>query len=127
MRLAGLGSLVALMYTDRMDIYRTTNKSNDDDTTDISYDPKPLHTEVKCRLSFSRDDTGADSEVDRNPVRFDPKIFCGADVDIKAGDFVTIRRCADDGTVVHTYHGQVAMPSWYSTHQEAFVRIDEGA
>ena len=127
MRLAGLGTLVALLYTDKMDIYRTQSNDNDDDTVNISYDPTPLYTDVKCRLSFSSDDSGADSEVDRNPVRFNPKLFCQAGVDLKAGDYVIVRRCADDGSVIHTYEGQIAQPSWYSTHQEAFVRIDEGA
>lgn len=127
MKLAGLGKLFAMLYNDRMDIYRTGAETKEDETTDISYNPEPLYTDIKCRLSFSSDDTGSDSEVDRNPVRFNPKLFCGAGVDLKAGDFVVVRRCADDGSVAKTYQGQVAQPSWYSTHQEAFVRIDEGA
>lgn len=127
MKLAGLGKLFAVLYNDRMDIYRTAKESNDDDTTNISYDPTPLYTDIKCRLSFSSDDTGSDSEVDRNPVRFSPKLFCGAEVDLQAGDYVVVRRLADDGSTSKTYQGQVALPSWYSTHQEAFIRIDEGA
>ena len=127
MKLAGLGKFYTVLYNDRMDIYRTVKENNDDNTTDISYDPKPLYTDIKCRLSFSSDDTGSDSEVDRNPVRFNPKLFCEAGVDLKAGDYVTIRRYTDSGSVAKTYQGQVALPSWYSTHQEAFVRIDEGA
>jgi hypothetical protein len=127
MKLTGLGSFFTVLYDDRMDIYRTSKEVDDDNTTNISYNPKPLHTDIRCRLSFSSDDIGADSEVDRNPVRFNPKLFCEADVDLQAGDFVTVRRYADDGSVKHTYQGQVARPSWYSTHQEAFIRIDEGA
>lgn len=127
MKLAGLGKLFALLYNDRMDIYRTVKEDNQDNTTDISYDPQPLHTNIQCRLSFSSDDTGSDSEVDRNPVKANPKLFCGAEVDLKAGDYVVVRRHADDGSVIKTYEGRVALPSWYSTHQEAFMRIDEGA
>lgn len=127
MKLAGLGKFMAILYNDRMDIYRTVKSENNDDTIDVSYNPEPLYRDLSCRLSFSSDDTGSDSEVDRNPVRSSPKIFCGAEVDLKAGDFVTVRRYADDGSVVQTYQGQVAQPSWYSTHQEAFMRIDEGA
>lgn len=127
MKLAGLGTLFTMLYDDRMDIYRTTAEANDDDTTDISYEPEPLHQDVKCRLSFSSDDTGADAEVDRNPVRFNPKLFCAMDVDLQAGDYVVVRRYADDGSVLMTYEGRAAQPSKYSTHQEAFMRIDEGA
>lgn len=127
MKLAGLGRLYTILYDDRMDIYRTVENDEDDKTTNISYNPKPLYTNIKCRLSLNSDDTGADSEVDRNPVRFSPKLFCGAEVDLKAGDFVVVRRYADDGSVAKTFEGQVALPSWYTTHQEAFMRIDEGA
>lgn len=127
MRLAGLGKLFAMLYDDRMDIYRTVESTNDDNTTDISYEPKPLYEGVPCRISFSSDDTGSDSEVDHNPIRSNPRLFCKAEVDLKAGDYVVVRRYADDGSIIKTYQGQVAQPSWYSTHQEAFMRIDEGA
>ena len=127
MRLSGLGKLFAVLYNDRMDIYRASRSNNDDATTNISYSPQPLYVDIKCRLSFSSDDTATDSEVDRNPVWFSPKLFCSHGVDIQAGDYVVVRRYADDGSIIKTYQGQVAQPSWYSTHQEAFMRIDEGA
>lgn len=127
MRLAGLGKLFTILYNDRMDIYRTGKETNEDDTIDISYEPAPLYEDIKCRISFNSDDTGADSEEDRNPVRSSPKLFCEAKVDLQAGDYVVVRRYADDGSVVKTYQGQVALPSWYSTHQETYMLIDEGA
>lgn len=127
MKLAGLGSLIAVLYNDRMDIYRTSKQTNDDETVNIAYEPQPLYTDIKCRISFNSDDTGTDSDVDRTPVRFNPKLFCRADVDLQAGDYVVVKRYADDGSVIKTYEGLVSQPSWYSTHQEAFMRIDEGA
>lgn len=127
MKLAGLGKLFAILYNDRMDIYRTSKEENEDYTTDISYEPEPLYKDISCRLSFSSDDTGADSEVDLNPVRFNPKLFCSSEVDLRAGDYIIVRRYSDNGSVMITYEGSVSMPSKYSTHQEAFVRIDEGA
>lgn len=127
MKLAGLGTFFALLYDDRMNIYRTSKVETDDKTTDISYEPEPLYKDVKCRLSFSSDDTGTDTEVDRNPVRFSPKLFCDAGVDLQAGDYVVVRRYADNGSPLMYYQGRVALPSKYSTHQETFMRIDEGA
>ena len=127
MKLAGLGKLYTILYNDRMDIFRTVKNSDDDNTTNISYDPEPLYKDIKCRLSFSSYDTASYTEVDRNPVRFNPQLFCESTVDLQAGDYVVVRRYADDGSVVKTYQGQVGMPSWYSTHQEALMRIDEGA
>lgn len=127
MKIAGLGKFFAMLYDDRVDIYRTSESENDDRTINISYEPEPLYTDIKCRLSFSSDDSGADSEVDRNPVRFNPKLFCSTEVDLKAGDHVVVRRYGDNGSIMMSYEGRVAQPSKYSTHQEAFVRIDEGA
>ena len=127
MKLAGLGSLMTILYNDRMDIYRTGASDNQDGTTDISYQPEPLRTDVPCRISFASDDSAADSEVDRNPVRFNPKLFCAPDVDLQAGDFVVVRRISDNAVVARTYEGRVGLPSWYSTHQEANLRIDRGA
>lgn len=127
MKLAGLGKLLSMLYDDKMDIYRTGSDTNDDLSTDVFYKPEPVYVDVKCCLSFSSDDTGADSEVDREPIRFNPKLFCETSVDLKAGDYVVVRRYSDDGIVVKTYEGRVAQPSWYSTHQEANIRIDEGA
>ena len=127
MKLAGLGRLMSILYDDRMDIYRTDKEANDDDTTDISYKPSPKYTGVPCRVSFSSDDTASETEVDRNPVRFNPKLFCKPEVDLRAGDYAVVTRYRDDGAVAAVYRGQVAQPSWYSTHQEAFMRIDEGA
>lgn len=127
MKLGGLGKLFAILYDDRMDIYRTSKEANQDDTTNISYEPEPLYKDVECRLSFYSYDTASDAEVDRNPVRFNPKLFCRHDVDLQAGDYVVVRRRSDGGSITWTYEGQVAKPSSYSTHQEAFMRIDEGA
>lgn len=127
MKIAGLGKFFAMLYDDRMDIYRTSKAESDDMTTDISYDPHPLYTDIKCRLSFSSDDTGSDTEVDRNPVRFSPKLFCDSSIDLRAGDYVVVRRYSDSGSIMMSYEGRVARPSKYSTHQETFMQIDEGA
>ena len=127
MRFSGLGKFYSILYDDRMDIYRTSQTLNDDSTTSMHYDEAPLYTDVACRLSFSSYDSASDSEVDRNPVRFNPQIFCDSQVDLKAGDYVVIRRFSDNGTVMMTYEGPVTTPSVYSTHLEAHVRIDEGA
>lgn len=127
MRLGGLGKLFAILYNDRMDIYRTSEEPNEDYTINIAYEPSPVYTDIGCRLSFESDDTGTDSEVDKTPIRYNPKLFCSSGVDLRAGDYVVVRRYMDDGSVARTYKGLVSQPSWYTTHQEAFVRVDEEA
>ena len=63
----------------------------------------------------------------RGEPRYNPKLFCAHDVDIRAGDYIVLRRYSDDGKLIHTYKGLAAQPSWYSTHQEIFIRVDEEA
>ena len=127
MHLTGLGGLFAMLYNDKMDVYRTTENTNDDTSNNIAYNPKPLYTDISCRISFSSDDTGTDSEVDRNPVVYNPKLFCRPEIDLRAGDYVIVKRLTDKGVVARTYEGVISEPSWYTTHQEAFMRINRGA
>lgn len=127
MKLAGLGKFYTILYDDRFDVYRTDKGDNGDGSTDIFYEEEPLYTDIPGRISFVSDDRGSDESTDKVPIRFDPKLFCAADVDIKAGDYVVIRRYSDKGELIHTYKGTLALPSWYSTHQETFIRVDEEA
>lgn len=127
MKLAGLGKLYAIMYDDRMDVQRYVKHKNDDGTTQVDLDPTPIATDVPCRISFTHSDMPKDKDVDMDKIDFSPKVFCAPTVDLKAGDVVVIRRYSDDGQILHTYTGSLAMPSWYATHQEANIDIDEGA
>ena len=127
MKLAGLGKLYTILYDDKMDVYRTEKQLNSDYTTIVNYTPDPVYTGIKCRISFESDDIASDSAVDSNPVRYNPKIFCERNVQLRAGDYVVVRRYADDRSVCRTYEGHIAEPSLYTTHQEVFLRIDKEA
>lgn len=127
MKLAGLGKLYSILYDDKMDIRRYVKHKNEDGTTQTDLDMTPIATDVPCRVSFGHDDLPTDQKVDMDKINFTPKIFCACTVDLMAGDVITARRYSDDGTIIHTYEGSVGLPSWYSTHQEAYFHIDEGA
>lgn len=127
MKLSGMGVFLTMLYDDRFDIYRTDKKANEDSSIDIFYQDTPKYSDVPGRLSFSSDDRSSDTAVDETPIKYNPKLFCAHDVDIRAGDYIVIRRYSDDGKFIHTYQGLAAQPSWYSTHQEIFIRVDEEA
>lgn len=127
MKLAGLGKLYAILYDDRMDVTHYDEGANDDETIDVFKPKEPAITDVKCRVSFGHDDLPTDRDVERDLVHFTPKIFCAPDVDLRPGDYIVARRVSDDGTILHTYHGKIGLPSWYSTHQEAYFYIEEEA
>lgn len=127
MKLSGFSPIITTMFTDKMDIRRYVDKDNDDGTTDTVMSDSPIYTNVPCRVSFSSEDNPRDNEVDDVPVKNIPKIFCKVDVDIKAGDLITVKRFDDDNNVIATYTGKLGLPSTYITHKEALFSIEESA
>lgn len=127
MKLGGFSGIVGSMFDDKMDINRYQDTLNDDGTTDTKMSETPIHKNISCRVSFSTDESPRDSQVDDVPIKNVPKIFCGLNVDIRAGDFVTVRRFGDDGSVIATYSGKVGLPSVFATHKEALFSIERSA
>lgn len=127
MKLSSFSPLMITLMTDEMDIYRYTESTNSDSTTSTNLPTTPLHTNVKCRLSFNAIDSPKDSEVDQNPIKYSPKIFCPQSTDLKAGDEIVVRRLQDDGSIMLTYKGQVGTPANYPTHKEVLFFIKESA
>ena len=95
MKIAGMGKFLSMLYDDQFDVYRTEKDLNPDQTTDIFYMQEPKYSNVPGRISFVSDDRGSDTAVDSTPIQYDPKLFCAPDVDIKAGDYIVLRRLDD--------------------------------
>ena len=127
MKLSGFAPIIESMFNDKMDINRYIDVANSDGTTDTRLSDAPIYTNVPCRVSFSTYDNPRDNEVDNVPVKNVPKIFCKLNADIKAGDFITVRRYSDNGQVIATYAGKVGLPSVLITHKEALFSIERSA
>jgi hypothetical protein len=127
MKLSSFASLINLMMKDKMDLYRQTERVNADLTTTMVFSANPLYSNVMCHLSFGGLDNPGDSEVDNNPIKMTPKLFCPAGADIKAGDKVVVRRYKDDGSVMATYQGLLGLPLGYPTHMEVLFSIKGSA
>lgn len=124
MKLGKFSGIITSMFTDEMDIYRYEDVTNEDATTDTKLSETPVQKEVPCRISFSADENPRDVEVDNVPIRLAPKIFCSLNTNIRAGDYVILRRYNDDGYIVAIYSGNVGLPSVFSTHKEALFSIE---
>lgn len=121
MKIAAFGPLLTSTYTDNMDIYRHTQVTNADGTIGIGIPATPVHSKVKCRLSFeSRDYPKSDLE-DTNPINLQLKIFCGPYTDIKKGDRLVANRIDENGNVMKSYQGTANLPFIFATHQEVEV------
>lgn len=127
MRLGDFSGIITTTFTDRMSISRYQDRENSDETTDTILTDAPLYSDIPCRLSFASRENPEDSEVDDTPVKISPKIFCKRDVDIRAGDFITVKRFDDDGNIIASYSGKAGLPSVFITHKEALFIINESA
>ncbi|HUM41506.1 MAG TPA: hypothetical protein PKI14_00990 [Fervidobacterium sp.] len=127
MRLGDFSGIITTMFTDKMDITRYIEVTNSDGTTETKLPDNPLYVDVNCRISFVSEESPKDGEVDDNPVKITPKIFCKTTADIQAGDYITVRRFDDDGNIMATFSGQIGLPSIYPTHKEALFLIKESA
>lgn len=115
--------------TDRCDIYRHKTIKNIDGTTDIKIGSEPIHSNVKCRISFIRYkiENPSDIKVDENPIRFTPKIFFPVFTDVKAGDKLIVTRYSSENEVLGHYEGITGMPAYYDTHTEIMLNVHTGA
>lgn len=127
MKLGKFSGIIKSTFTDDMDIYRYEDVTNEDDTTETKLSETPVHKEVPCRISFSADESPKDNQVDNVPIKISPKIFCGANTNIRAGDYIVVRRYNDEGAIIAIYSGNVGLPSVFITHKEALFSIERSA
>lgn len=124
MKFGSLGKYYAIIYTDRMDVYRHNEEYNSDGTTFTNID-EPLYTDIPCRISFEYRDLKNDGPMEADKISYMPKVFCKNSVDLKSGDYVVITRTSDDGEYTRVYKGHLGDSAWFSTHQEAIIGIEE--
>lgn len=127
MRLGDFAGIITTMFSDKMDITRYVDIEMEDGSTQTALPDTPLHTDVSCRISFSSEENPGDTDIDNTPLKLTPKIFCGLGADLRAGDYVTVRRLDDNNEVIATYSGKVGLPAIYSSHKEALFYINRSA
>lgn len=115
---SGHRKIIEMLYTDSFDVYKFTQVTNADGSTDTILDTTPTIANQKCRISFPSMENPKDMKVDETPIRAVPKLFCAPDLDIQEGDIIVLRRLGEGGRVLKTYEGQVGLPSVYPSHLE---------
>lgn len=114
--------IVQRFLTDAMDIYRHESVTNDDGTEDTVLPDTPKHFAVPCLISFPSMESAQDSEIDEVRVRYQVKIFCDIETDIREGDYVVAIRTVNG--VQHKYEGIAGLPNVYPNHIEFLISID---
>lgn len=126
LELRGYAKYLELLYSDRMDVYRTREMTDGPETLN-TMEPEPVEQGIPCRISFG---TGKDEPVSGNALyeqqQWKPTVFCGPGAGVRAGDKVVVTRCHSDGTVYKTFTGYAAVAggaSQWENHMEFLLDI----
>lgn len=114
------------LYSDEMDITSTEKVKNGNTVANV-YPQEPQQVGIPCRISFPGYDTISKKTDPYDPISLKPKIFCNPDVEIKAGDRISIRRKYPDGTIYASFDGLVSIsgyPKRYSSHLEFEIDME---
>lgn len=120
-------SIIEGTFTDRMDVWRYEEKTNDDETTDTELKQTAELTNRPCRISFARTDNPEDKMVDRNPLKTNILLFFKLEDALEAGDVVYLKRLDTTGQVIAQYNGTLGLPAVFTTHKEALVVVEGSA
>lgn len=113
----------ALMYGDRMWVWRHVKLENDWDGIDSllpqTDESVALYKNIECRISPNPyKDTTKDSNSYNIPVDWQPILFWQPDIELLPMDYVKVVR-GDDGTI---YTGYIGEPQSYQSHNQALMR-----
>ncbi len=108
---------VEMLYLDTMTVYRnqTITKPNGSKTTELA--PVVGMIDIPCGISFNKlnyDNPLKETPI-TNPIQSKPKVFCGPDVNIKAGDVVWVTA---GGKI---YKGKASDDCVYDSHHIEFT------
>lgn len=125
MRLGWIAPILKTLYQDRLTIYRYLTSTNTDGTTKVADNPTAIISDVPCRISFESMDSPGQMTESSNPISLSPKLFVGPEINILAGDRLSIARKDDQGTTHEVYVGLAGKANWFPTHQEVLF-LKEG-
>lgn len=127
--MSGLRSIHALLYTDKMDIYRKVTVTDGDAENNI-VPTEPLYSGIECRVSFGRRDSASYAPKAREAVFLRPRIFCDPFTDVLPGDRVVATRYDAKGNVLETFDGLLPLAGFrqrYENHLEFELSLNGDA
>ena len=108
------------LYTDEMDVYSSVESVTPEGESLVQYESVPRLEKKACRISFKSLEKARSTNDTHEIVEVFPKIFCGTELEINAGDRVVVRRYSSsgDGTIYQTWEGKAILTTGYPTHWE---------
>lgn len=124
MNLSPFSKIIEATFTDVMDVYRYTTIDNDDKTTDTVLPSLPIIENKPCRVSFIKLENASNASIDRTPILYMPKLFFRVSEDVIVGDYIEVKRIAENGETLSVYKGNIGLPAVFVTHKEALFAVD---
>lgn len=112
------------MYKDRFEVYRLTQKKNDDFTVNNQV-LEPLYTNEPCKVSLNYQDLPEEDSLLVNPTNQHISIFCDPKLDIRKGDKIIAYIMDDRGNVLDTFTDFAGRPEKHTSHQQ-FALVNRG-
>lgn len=115
--LRGTGKLLEqLLYGDSMSVYRYKKAEKEDGSTYTKLAEEAEIKEVPCKISFSQKDNSEITSIENN-ITIVITIFTSLDHDIKAGDFIEVKRVDPVTKTITKVKGNAGEPNRLENHQ----------
>ena len=119
-----IGDAMKAFDTDKMDIYRRTETLNPDGTTGETSLVTPLYTDVPCHIAFISADNPNPATSDTQPIIVGLRIHCSLNIDLQNGDYLIVKKLANDGTVLETYKGLIGEPRVAQSRKSVEMKME---
>lgn len=87
-------------------------------------DPKvPLYTDIKCHIEPNSIDNPDVGNTPSKPVITSFMVYCAPDVDVKNGDYITLKTRDSFGNILEIQTGIAGEPKQYSSRIEFSVGV----
>ena len=123
MQLPDLRDVHALLYNDKMNVFRTDSEPNEYGI--VSQERKKIIEEQPCKLSMytsSKEDNPGDDSIYYRKANSVVKIFLSPNIKIIQGDWIDVyRKRVDNDEYELFFRGLANKPNVHSSHQEVEV------
>ena len=110
---------------DRMDIGRK-GTITDEDGWEVEISPtEPIYKDVPCLIEGKSEASDMPDTTNQptNPIITTFRIYCDKNADIKNGDYITMKTCDVDGTILEIQTGIAAEPMQFLSGTEFLVGV----
>ena len=121
-----IGEAMKAFDTDEIDVGRSIEIQNPDETTGETNQATPIYQNIPCHISFDDIDNPDENTVDSEPIITMITIDCPLEVDLQKGDYITARKLSNSGEVIGVYTGIIGYPDKDQARQSVQMKMKTG-